>query len=77
MGCGASKNSEAVVGSSMVGGSHKDEPMTNSEIESRIECIERTESLVLGGMKIRYAYLSQRGYYPDGKKSNFLSYILV
>lgn len=42
-----------------------DEPMSNAEIESRIESIEKTESIVLGGMKIRYAYLSQRGYYPD------------
>jgi len=41
------------------------EPMTNAEIESRIESIEKTKNVVLGGMKLRYAYLSQRGYYPD------------
>lgn len=46
----------------------KDEPMSNAEIESRIECIEKTETIVLGGLKLRYAYLSQRGYYPDGEK---------
>lgn len=45
----------------------REEPMTKAEIQSRIESIERTESVVFGGMKLRYAYLSQRGYYPDGK----------
>jgi len=39
--------------------------MTNAEIESRIESIERTANVTFGGMKVRYAYLSQRGYYPD------------
>lgn len=39
--------------------------MTMAEIESRIESIERTKTAVFGGLKVRYAYLSQRGYYPD------------
>ena len=30
------------------------------------ECIEKTSSATFGGLKIRYAYLSQRGFYPDG-----------
>lgn len=47
------------------GGGTEDEPMTLAEIESRIESIEKTRTAVFGGIKIRYAYLSQRGYYPD------------
>jgi len=43
----------------------REEPMTKAEIQSRIESIEKTEMVVFGGMKLRYAYLSQRGYYPD------------
>lgn len=66
MGCSGSKQSDAAVGGSMIGGP-EDEPMTHAEIESRIESSEKTHNVVLGGMKIRYAYLSQRGYYPDGK----------
>ena len=44
-----------------------DEPMTLAEIESRIESIDKTTSATFGGLKVRYAYLSQRGYYPDGE----------
>lgn len=50
-----------------MGSGPADEPMSNAEIESRIESIEKTETAVFGGMKLRYAYLSQRGYYPDGE----------
>jgi len=32
------------------------------------ECIEKTSSATFGGLKIRYAYLSQRGFYPDDEK---------
>mmetsp|Transcript_21896 Transcript_21896/g.33122 ORF Transcript_21896/g.33122 Transcript_21896/m.33122 type:complete len:716 (+) Transcript_21896:90-2237(+) len=64
MGCSGSKQADAAVGGSMIGGP-EDEPMTHAEIESRIESSEKTHNVVLGGMKIRYAYLSQRGYYPD------------
>jgi len=60
MGCCGSRQSDAGISEGP-----EDEPMTNAEIESRIESIEKTKNVVLGGMKIRYAYLSQRGYYPD------------
>ena len=66
MGCCESKPSDVGVGSHAAL-NPVEEPMSNAEIESRIESIETTESLVLGGIKLRYAYLSQRGYYPDGK----------
>jgi hypothetical protein len=68
MGCCESKAHDVVGGGSLAMAGLKDEPMSNAEIESRIECIEKTETIVLGGLKLRYAYLSQRGYYPDGEK---------
>lgn len=67
MGCCESKSNDVIGGASLAAGGHNHEPMSNAEIESRIESIETTESLILGGIKLRYAYLSQRGYYPDGK----------
>ena len=30
------------------------------------ECIEKASTATFGGLNIRYAYLSQRGFYPDG-----------
>eukprot|EP00586_Coscinodiscus_wailesii_P010405 CAMPEP_0172500218 /NCGR_PEP_ID=MMETSP1066-20121228/135851_1 /TAXON_ID=671091 /ORGANISM="Coscinodiscus wailesii, Strain CCMP2513" /LENGTH=703 /DNA_ID=CAMNT_0013274341 /DNA_START=306 /DNA_END=2417 /DNA_ORIENTATION=- len=38
---------------------------TKAQIDSRIECSEESENATLGGAKVRFAYLSQRGYYPD------------
>jgi hypothetical protein len=40
--------------------------MTKTEIDQRIECGE-TKKAKFGGVTVRYAYLSQRGYYPDGE----------
>eukprot|EP00592_Proboscia_alata_P004130 CAMPEP_0194365840 /NCGR_PEP_ID=MMETSP0174-20130528/13828_1 /TAXON_ID=216777 /ORGANISM="Proboscia alata, Strain PI-D3" /LENGTH=678 /DNA_ID=CAMNT_0039140683 /DNA_START=103 /DNA_END=2139 /DNA_ORIENTATION=- len=39
--------------------------MTHEEIESRIESIEETKTVTMEGVRARYAYVSQRGYYPD------------
>ena len=47
---------------------NRNEPMTNAEVESRIECSESSREATFGGIKVRYAFLSQRGYYPDGKE---------
>jgi len=33
----------------------------------RYSVVAKTEELELGGLKLRYGYMSQRGYYPDGK----------
>jgi hypothetical protein len=69
MGCGPSKEASNNV---VIGNHHghhvatHDEPMTTAEIESRIDAIEHTKSATFGGISVRYAYLSQRGYYPDG-----------
>jgi len=39
--------------------------MSKSEVENRIECSESSRTATFGGIKVRYAFLSQRGYYPD------------
>ena len=41
-------------------------PMTKHEIGKRIDSINETRTASFGGVSVRYAYLSQRGYYPDG-----------
>lgn len=41
------------------------DPMTKTEIDKRIESIDETLTAKFGGVSVRYAYLSQRGYYPD------------
>ena len=33
----------------------------------RFTIIDEAEELQLGGLSVRYAYMSQRGYYPDGE----------
>lgn len=40
-------------------------PMSKQEIGKRIESINETCTATFGGVSVRYAYLSQRGYYPD------------
>ena len=72
MGCGSSTSAKAVGGGPKAaadgpGGGGTNEPMTNAEIENRIECSESSRTATIGGVKVRYAFLSQRGYYPDGK----------
>ena len=39
----------------------------NEEALQRFRTTEVTEALVLGGLNIRYGYMSQRGYYPEGE----------
>lgn len=36
-------------------------------IEELIDCMKETCKATFGGVSVRYAHLSQRGYYPDGK----------
>lgn len=38
----------------------------DNEIRDRIECSAAAVATTIGTTSIRYAYLSQRGYYPDG-----------
>lgn len=41
-------------------------PLSSSTIKNRIESINETKTATFGGLQVRYAYLTQRGYYPDG-----------
>ena len=41
--------------------------MAHEEIKSRIESTEETKTVAMEGLRARYAFVSQRGYYPDGK----------
>lgn len=43
-------------------------PMSGrNNTKNRVESIQETKTATFGGLQVRYAYLSQRGYYPDGK----------
>jgi hypothetical protein len=42
------------------------QPLTEKELEQRIVAPSETQILKIGGINIRYAWVSQRGYYPDG-----------
>ena len=73
MGCGGSKAESAPTG----GNDHNNEdgqeeegdynPLTEDEVNARIVCSKAAELFKLGdsGITLRYAYLSQRGYYPE------------
>ena len=61
MGCTSSK--EAVAG----GRRRSSVPTDKDFVEGRIEACSEFSSCRAGGAMVRYAYLSQRGYYPDGK----------
>lgn len=42
-------------------------PLTDLEIQSRIEASKSVQTLEIDGVKMRYAFMSQRGYYPEGE----------
>ena len=69
MGCSNSKPNvtDGALTDKHANGAEK-KPVRKSAIpsEDRIECSAKTASAVFGGVKVRYAFLSQRGYYPDG-----------
>ena len=79
MGCIQSKSSSspsaAGPGASGSGGPGR---LTTSEVESRIDAPARTITTSIGGAKVRYGYVSQRGFYPDEpKKANQDAYAVV
>lgn len=51
-------------------------PMSGSNTKNRVESIQETKTATFGGLQVRYAYLSQRGYYPDGT-CHVCSYIYI
>ena len=73
MGCAGSSPKEAD-GSNAHGGYQGNEaeeeeyqPLTEEEVNARIQCSSKASVFPLGktGYSLRYAYLSQRGYYPE------------
>lgn len=46
--------------------STRSNPLTATEIQSRIEAPKESQFLEIAGVKIKYAWTSQRGYYPEG-----------
>eukprot|EP00560_Eucampia_antarctica_P009127 CAMPEP_0197826960 /NCGR_PEP_ID=MMETSP1437-20131217/3835_1 /TAXON_ID=49252 ORGANISM="Eucampia antarctica, Strain CCMP1452" /NCGR_SAMPLE_ID=MMETSP1437 /ASSEMBLY_ACC=CAM_ASM_001096 /LENGTH=725 /DNA_ID=CAMNT_0043427619 /DNA_START=65 /DNA_END=2242 /DNA_ORIENTATION=+ len=66
MGCICSKDEDTgIETSAAASGTRKRDSHLLKHRESRIETAQESKTAVLGGLKIRYAYLSQRGYYPD------------
>jgi hypothetical protein len=45
---------------------HEHNPLTETQIRERIEAPKECKGLTIADMKMRYAWVSQRGYYPDG-----------
>jgi hypothetical protein len=41
-------------------------PLTFAEIQGRIDAPVKTKIVSNGELSLRYGYVSQRGYYPDG-----------
>jgi len=39
--------------------------LTKSELQQRIDCPEEAKTLLHEGISLKYAWMSQRGYYPD------------
>ena len=46
-------------------------PLTSQDIEMRIDCSKDIQTINLGSVAISYAWVSQRGYYPDGIIFNY------
>jgi hypothetical protein len=76
MGCASSSNKDpddqrgggGGSGSGDYGGDEDDyQPLTTEEVNARIQCCDKPLLHTLGksGITLRYAYLSQRGYYPE------------
>ena len=74
MGCASSSNKDpdSLRGGSGGSGDGGDDeeynPLTTEEVNARIQCCDKPLEHTLGksGITLRYAYLSQRGYYPVG-----------
>ncbi|KAL7543762.1 hypothetical protein ACHAXR_013060 [Thalassiosira sp. AJA248-18] len=65
MGCSQSSDATKKPGGGGGRGRTSSVPMSKKEIGQRIESIDETRTAKFGGVSVRYAYLSQRGYYPD------------
>lgn len=47
--------------------SQKPNPLTSQQLKARSDCPLDARHLDIGDIKTRYAWVSQRGYYPDSK----------
>ena len=73
MGCASSSQKQLDRGGTNGNEDHLDgddehyNPLTEDEVNARIVCSTKAETFTLGGsgITLRYAYLSQRGYYPE------------
>lgn len=45
----------------------KSTPLSDVELQQRIESSGQAQQITIGGVSMSYAFLSQRGYYPDCK----------
>jgi hypothetical protein len=53
-------------------------PLTKEQINSRIVCSPKTvKAKVSDKLNIRYAHVSQRGYYPDGTSELITSILFL
>lgn len=41
-------------------------PLTQLEIQNRIDCSKESQEFIIDNIKYKYAYVSQRGFYPSG-----------
>ena len=78
MGCSGSRPSvkkddtKASKTKESTGGNGKNSPLTDSEIMMRIEAPKEVQHMLHAGITIKYAWVSQRGYYPEGNTSVFI-----
>lgn len=76
MGCGTSKGGTQVQIANGEDGTAEEEftsPLTEEQIQERVVAIDKSRAFVMKSipLTVRYAYVSQRGYYPDElNKSN-------
>lgn len=71
MGCGQSKPS---IIRSANGGVTR---LSQQDLQKRVEAPKENEVLEYCGMTLKYAYVSQRGYYPDSKLYRYVVFWLV
>jgi hypothetical protein len=55
----------------------KPNPLTSQQIKARSDCPLDARHLEIGDIKTRYAWVSQRGYYPDSKCERELYNVLL
>eukprot|EP01031_Cornospumella_fuschlensis_P035742 gene35742-43354_t len=80
MGCSGSRASNTIppYTGNHTSASSKPAPLTEKEILARIDAPQASQLLTLGGITYRYAWLSQRGYYPESPdKDNQDAYSIV